>query len=79
MFADLDKLEKDLQKRMTDGAVAAEHLKLVQGVRKLLGATKAKSPLQSPAAKKKQLAASKAYWAGVKAGTIKRKGYKATK
>jgi len=77
MFADLDKLEKDLTRKITE---ATDALKLVRSILFLDGATtEKKSPLQSPAAKKKQLAASKAYWAGVKAGTIKRKGYKATK
>jgi hypothetical protein len=86
---ELDHLEQGLKAKQQE---IAEGLKLVDTLRKMLslgvitepkpngkknGVHAAAHPGMSAAAKRKQKEASKAYWAKVKSGEIKRKGYKA--
>lgn len=79
----LDQLEADLKERR---AAIDVGLGFVSQLRKTLDpnttlkvkvtTTSHAAPLMSEAAKRKQRAASKAYWAKVKSGEIKRRGYK---
>jgi hypothetical protein len=85
---ELDQIEQRLK---TQQQQATEGLKLVGDMRKMLGdttpapktngkkngahGTPANHPGMSASAKRKQREASKQYWAKVKSGEIKRKGY----
>jgi hypothetical protein len=83
---ELDLVEQRLKQQQQQ---AAEGLKLVGAMRKMLNGTTPAAiavpgrkhdtkphPLLSAAARRKQKAASKAYWAKVRSGEIKRPGYK---
>ena len=82
----LDTLEPTLTKRLTE---VRSGLQLVTAMRKLLGSSEQKAPKTqrktpkplitrhlSAAGQRRITRATKAYWRGVKAGEIKRKGFK---